>query len=99
MASHRPRRYLKAFLELVASFWLNMCPSRAMANPFVPETVCVRGFHSDVFGHQKFAARTRHISRDSGNLLCGHTKSAGRAATRLDPAIPAWADIYLREFV
>ena len=35
MASRRPRRYLKTFLEPVASSWLNMSPWRAMAVSFV----------------------------------------------------------------
>ena len=37
MASRRPRRYLKTFLEPVASFSQSMSPFRAMATPFVPE--------------------------------------------------------------
>ena len=37
MVSRRPRRYLKTFLELVASSWLNISPWRAMATMFVPK--------------------------------------------------------------
>ena len=36
MVSSRPRRHLKTFLRLVASFSLSMSPWRAMATPFVP---------------------------------------------------------------
>ena len=37
MVSQRPGRYLKTFLEPVASFSQSMSPFRAMATPFVPE--------------------------------------------------------------
>ncbi len=36
MVSNRPRRYLESILEVVAPFWLNMSPWRAMATPFMP---------------------------------------------------------------
>ena len=37
MVSRRPGRYLKTFLEPVASFSQSMSPFRAMATPFMPE--------------------------------------------------------------
>ena len=37
MVSRRPGRYLKTFLEPVASFSLSMSPWRAMGTPFVPK--------------------------------------------------------------
>ena len=37
MVSQKPGRYLKTFLEPVASFSQSMSPFRAMATPFVPE--------------------------------------------------------------
>ena len=44
MASQRPGRYLKTFLEPTASFSQSMGPFRATATPFMPKTVDSHAF-------------------------------------------------------
>ena len=80
MASQRPQRYLKTFLEPVAPSSLNMSPYRATATPFVPNIITfLRCAH----------LRCAHLR--CAHLRCAHLRYMRIVAGSKSPIRARWA--------